>query len=170
MLGALLTRFCQNFRFSEGQGLGEGGEPKDISLVEDNPTAVSDICHLLHGEDVEEFSGTASASRILSFAIAVDKYDCLKPLRLHGQGILLAWLAQNPKQTEVGAEEGQIMAAAYLLKQRRAFFLITQRLMQVWNGSFTAAKTVFRAEHFTEELLQLLPMNAMCMLTAFAVS
>lgn len=144
-------------RFSEGHDLGSTGDPKLIKLPDDSPAAISDMCHLLHGEEADLYTNSPSPDRILSFAVAVDKYDCLKPLRLHSQGILLGWLDQNPQQTKEGVEETKIMAGAFLLEHRRTFSVITESLMQRWSGSFGG-------QRFSKELLQLLPMNALCML------
>lgn len=133
-----------------------------MRLPEDDPAAMSDICLLLHGEEVESLSSTATSKRILSYAIAVDKYHCLKALRLYSQGILLAWLDRNQKQTDEGAAEARIAAAAYLLEHRRTFSLTTERLMQQWNWPLYLQPKHQGRDYFDEELMQALPLNALC--------
>lgn len=110
--------------FSEGQGLGIGGEPKLVKQPDDDPTAISDVCLLLHGEEVGSLSSTATSKRILSYAIAVEKYHCLKALRLYSQRMLFAWLDRNPGQTESRRPR---------IENRWTFSLTTEKLMQQWN-------------------------------------
>ena len=128
---------------------------------------MTDMCLLLHGEEAKSYSDTPyrdypSSSWILAFAIAVDKYNCLKSLRLHVQGILLGWLDKNPEQTPHGIDEGNIMAAAFLLESRRAFFLITERLTQRCNARFTGSVNAPFSTRFPQDLLRLLPGYALC--------
>lgn len=161
--GYTLTSRRLSSSYSERHNLGTSGEPKLIQMPDDEPAAITDLLLLLHGEEVILFSkGTASPDHILSFAVATDKYDCSKALRLQSQGILLAWLDSNPKQRDNGVDESKIMAAAYLLEHRRTFSIITQRLMQTWNGEFK--------QLLTKELRQMLPMNALCMLAICPIS
>jgi hypothetical protein len=80
-------------KFLEGQGSASSQQPKEIALPDDDPTAMSDMCHLLHNNQVEDLIVCPSTDRILAFAVVVDKYDCVNALRLQIQGVLLGYPA-----------------------------------------------------------------------------
>ena len=113
--------------FPEGQNLGSCVQPKDISLPDDNATAMCDICMLIHGKQVGDLLKAPGIDRILAFATLVDKYDCADALLLQSQAILLADIHYFAK-TSFDALAKQ-MVAAYLLKHALAFRVVTKRLI-----------------------------------------
>lgn len=152
-------------RYSEGHDLHAMARPRTIKLPEDEAEPMSDMCKLLHCGDTNiHEDGTTNHSRVFAFAVAVDKYDCVKALRPQIQGILLGWLDRDRKPTISGIEHGEMLAAAYLLDHKRAFGVITQNLMRKWNGQFSswqARSTTLSSGNFWCRL----PANALCKLS-----
>lgn len=114
--------------FLEGQGKRTSTQQQEITLLEDDATAMSDMCRLLHGKYVEGFLRTPGTDRILAFAIVVDKYACADALRLQSQAILYANLHHftHPDFERFGRQ----IAAAYLLDHSLLFTFFTRRLIQ----------------------------------------
>lgn len=82
--------------FREGSELAASTEPQEVALPEDDADAVCGMCQLLHGQDAEDYPGIPSAARIFTLACTIDKYDCVKPLRLPVSGLLMMYL-DNPQ-------------------------------------------------------------------------
>ncbi|KAF7188749.1 hypothetical protein HII31_10001 [Pseudocercospora fuligena] len=103
--------------------------PAEIPSQEDDQAAMTLLWELLHVRDVPEppmYSG--HSWNILQFAIITDKYDLTGPMRLQSQGMLLSWADQY--RDKVSAADwkalGDIIAAAYILGERRAFARVTE--------------------------------------------
>lgn len=124
--------------FREGQGERSPEDPREISLPDDEALAMSDLCNLLHFKTPKGLRAGTFASRILSLAIAVDKYGCSEALRLQGQGLLLQWSnecdwSKRPTAPELGA----MASAAYLFENESAFTSLTSRLTKEGNEGLT---------------------------------
>ncbi|KAK3696164.1 hypothetical protein LTR37_018066 [Vermiconidia calcicola] len=113
--------------FREGQGLASASQPKQTTLREDEPQAMSDMCNFLHGRAVVGFLEVAPSARILSIAIAADKYACVDAQRSYSRAILSAHLRVFNHESMLVS--GELMLAAYLLDSSEAFSEATSRLI-----------------------------------------
>lgn len=113
-------------KFREGQDISTA-HPKEVTLPDDEPETMSDICYLLHGKSVQKFLTATETAQVLDFAVAVDKYGCVDALRMQSHAVLLANLEFYPDNELL--TNGQRMVAAYLLQDSRAFYLSTKNLL-----------------------------------------
>ncbi|EME88553.1 uncharacterized protein MYCFIDRAFT_170157 [Pseudocercospora fijiensis CIRAD86] len=99
--------------------------------ADDDQVAMTSLCCLLHCCDMPETKDNAArneAPLLLDFAVAVDKYDVVGALRLQSQALLMSWVERVKVDfTTFGDVRslGQLMAAAYLLGQPKAFGQLT---------------------------------------------
>lgn len=114
-------------KFSEGQGVGSSQTPKEITLPDDDPIAISNMCNLTHGHRLTVKQLPKISTRVLKLAIVIDKYACVEVLYYQTQAILLKWLDEFPDADIIAY--GQIAAAAYLLDQPRVFNKATKGLI-----------------------------------------
>ena len=121
--------------FKEGQTQRDATNPQTISLPDDDVTAVTHMCMMLHCKVVPEFSnpgGNATTTdttrdnhslRLLKLAMVIDKYDCVDVLRL--QINPLVW--DNLDRFRYGAlATCRIANVAWLLQLPRAFRAATR--------------------------------------------
>jgi hypothetical protein len=113
--------------FREGQRTEHDSQPREVDLHDDEAEPMSQMCHLLHGEQVKSFLAVTSSTNILQFAITVDKYDCVDALHAYSQAILLRTLMFTA--TTDLLQNGQMMVAAYLLNNDCAFKYVTSSLI-----------------------------------------
>jgi hypothetical protein len=113
--------------FSEGQNLG-GNNPKEISMPDDDASALEIICNTLHLRN-NAVPETLAPSRVLDIAVAADKLDCVVALKLASK----LWL--KPRDLE-SSQLGQLMAAAYVLGNDEGFKEVTHALLLRHKGSF----------------------------------
>lgn len=89
------------------------------------------LCGLLHFCDMAQTTETAAYNEspmLLNFAVAVDKYDVVGALRLQSQAMLMSWIERVKVEFITFGDWkslGQLMAAAYLLGQPKAFGQLT---------------------------------------------
>ncbi|KAK5717005.1 hypothetical protein LTR17_016147 [Elasticomyces elasticus] len=121
--------------FNEGQKPRTPEKPVEVALPEDDADSIADMCRLLHGKPAPKLERLVLAKRILQFAVAVDKYACVGPLRLSVQGLLLGYLESHahPSFRDIGS----IAASAYLLRHPRAFLITTKRLIMEGTAWFS---------------------------------
>jgi hypothetical protein len=117
--------------FREGQQAQNESQPREVILQDDEAEPMSQMCHLLHGEQVNSFLTVTSSFTLLDFAITVDKYDCMDALRAYSQATLLRRLMLSLKTNLL--DTGRLMVTAYLLDNGCAFKSLTGRLI----GSYT---------------------------------
>ncbi|KAK3703174.1 hypothetical protein LTR37_014651 [Vermiconidia calcicola] len=115
--------------FREGQGLASSPQPKEIALPDDDPAAMSDLCHLLHNKPIFgmiQKDAMAASARILAFAVVCDKYTCAEALLLQAKAILHEWQmdCEGPTMTSTF----RITVASYLLGHKAVFKSPTEAL------------------------------------------
>ena len=138
-------------RFLEGQVSASPQQPKEIALADDDPTAMSDMCHLLHSSQVKDLLGRPSADRILAFAVVVDKYDCVDTLQLQIQGLLLG---QPILQKDLEfMERVKNLLASYVLKHSWSFKLLCESAALHSTQSFITLLEVEWAKPFPSNLI-----------------
>lgn len=122
-------------KFAEGQDE-DTGEPKEITLMDDEPQALSDMCHLLHAKVVDGLFELRDMLRIFEFAICVDKYGCMNSLRLSCLGISAncADLFKRPATSGMSEHLGHLLGAAYVLDLHRAFETLSMIATHDFNG------------------------------------
>ena len=126
-------------RFSEAVTTRSAESPQELFLPHDDPSGIRDLCAFIH-HNVELINTPWSIDRILELAIAMDKYDCTSPLQLQTQALLLEYLDGNTDASDP-EEAGSVLAAAWLFEDRRAFNIITQRLIQSYIGPLSLLHT-----------------------------
>ncbi|KAK5128369.1 hypothetical protein LTR85_003037 [Meristemomyces frigidus] len=118
--------------FQEGQGTFNTASPREIACPDDDATAMSDMCSLLHLKTPTALTGVGSSSphakRIMALAVVIDKYACHDALQLQGQALLLGWLDQYTESFD-SYHSCAMAAAAYLLDHGHAFKIFTSRLV-----------------------------------------
>lgn len=114
--------------FSEGNSLDDvGSGPKEVHMPEDDADAMEIICSMMHFREVPD---VIEPGVMLLVAIAADKFDCRTVL----QYISTIWL--NPKESSNLTDLAHLMAAAYLLDNRKAFSRITSAMTFRHGGSY----------------------------------
>lgn len=100
--------------WAEGQTEGSTEHPKEIQLPDDDARAMSDMCNLIHGKEVDGLLKDVALERIVALAFLIDFYDCSEALRTQSEKILDAHCWKDiPVDFEV---HGQLLLASYLLR------------------------------------------------------
>ncbi|UJO20312.1 uncharacterized protein CLAFUR5_10010 [Fulvia fulva] len=126
-------------KFREVQVARSAQSPQIIVLQEDDAQAMEDLCLLLHGQEPTGFRNAmtkdasadavvASVNRILSLAVAIDKYDCVGRLRLQCSGLLFEWLEACGQKPEPERWLAQLVTASYLLDNKHVFRITAERI------------------------------------------
>ena len=126
--------------FREGQQPRTASDPVEIALPDDDSSAMTNICQLLHFRSaslVDLTAGGTFESWVLSFAITADKYALREAVYGHAGLLLFTWLDQHKNCKDVVAL-GNIIAASYLLGHARTFQLATEQLIQQSNDDLSA--------------------------------
>lgn len=97
--------------FREGRDLSNSQLPLTVPLPDDKPEAMADLLHLLHYRPVSTLASDRAAERILSFAVAADKWCCIDAVGTQAQGMLLA--ARTRLDPEIGDSLVWLVGAAY---------------------------------------------------------
>lgn len=132
--------------FSESQRLKEAtaSEPVEIEFPEDDHGAFLLAVQVLHftrtfGRD------EPGADTLLKFAVLVDKYDLISALSFTSRGWLSKTIddALNKEMTMSvsdkkpdSAKEWKLVQTAFILRDRKAFFHFTRKLIITYSGSF----------------------------------
>jgi hypothetical protein len=136
-------------KFLEGQ-ISSSSQPKEISLPDDDATAMSDMCHLLHNSQVKDLIESPSADRILALAVAVDKYDCVDALQLEIQGLLgYPVIREDLCFTDCVKN----LLASYLLQHSWTFKLLCRRAILQSKQTFMSLLDAEWAKPFLSQLI-----------------
>lgn len=136
--------------WSEGKGL-TSQSPREISLEEDDASALRTILCVLHHSNTEvPDSATLTPTEILNIAVTSDKYDLAVALKYASA----QWL--KPRDGLDLMDMGRLMTADFLLEDTHMFAAQTVELMLHWNGSYL--------DLFDDDTIaQFLPFKAICM-------
>lgn len=134
--------------FSEGQVIRSSESPQTISLPEDTPEPMLDLCLLVHGKIPKhrfnyinpENRDSPNHRTMYFLSLAVDKYALVDHLRLQCQALLLECLDKYPPGSPMNTGfrgDGSIerilvdlVASAYFMDNQRCFEIATSRLIQ----------------------------------------
>ncbi|CAO2658413.1 Nn.00g061360.m01.CDS01 [Neocucurbitaria sp. VM-36] len=114
--------------FSEGQDL-SADRPKEVPWPDDDADAVEVICNVIHHRN-DAVPETLDPAKVFKIAVASDKCLCVVAMK-HASTRLL-----EPTETMDISGLGQLMAAAYLLDNPRAFSEITLAMLFRHKGSY----------------------------------
>ena len=128
--------------FREGQGERSAESPKGIALPDDDPTAMTAMCRLLHFLTPQDFMDDPRPKRIFSLALAIDKYACRDALHLQSRGLLSLWLDTYPDEDQL-FPLSRMAAVAHLCNHKTAFRTLTKRLIM---GNGTAFSSLLGLE------------------------
>ncbi|KAF5712283.1 hypothetical protein FMUND_8557 [Fusarium mundagurra] len=118
--------------WKEGHDMRCHDGPFELSLPEDDATAMDIICSVIHLQN-DRIPQTLPARDILSVAIAADKYDYLNTLRFAEK----AWL-RKPTAKMISKDIMLLTAAAYIFGNGTAFNYFTSGLVLGYHGSYLA--------------------------------
>ncbi|KAI9649487.1 hypothetical protein NHQ30_002063 [Ciborinia camelliae] len=129
-LKAASKPFFAMFRpdWKEGHDMLDQNGPAEVSLPEDNATALEIILAIIHHQK-NKVPQTLAASDVLEVAVTADKYDFVDALKL----AIGNWL--HPDEKEV-RDLMRLAAAAYLFRDARAFKKITKALILEHENSY----------------------------------
>ncbi|KAF7197560.1 hypothetical protein HII31_01063 [Pseudocercospora fuligena] len=125
--------------FKEGQTQRDATNPQTISLPDDDATAMTHMCMLLHCKVVPEFSNPGGNTtitqntrdnhslRILKLAMIIDKYDCVDVLRLQVNS--LVW-DNLDRFRNGGVATCRIANVAWMFQLPRAFRAATKQIIR----------------------------------------
>ncbi|KAF7197565.1 hypothetical protein HII31_01068 [Pseudocercospora fuligena] len=116
--------------FREGQKERSASSPVEIDLPDDYWRSMRRIFNMLHGCPSTEQGSTWLSGEVLEFAISVDKYDLIGALRFGISAIFSRWFQDRSACPNIRVL-GQIVAAAYLLEDSKAFGLGTRQIIRM---------------------------------------
>lgn len=121
--------------FLEGQDQRSVQDPKEIPQVDDHPTVMKQLCQLLHlqrgkpGFSYDQNSLAADAEQMFDLTMLAEKYFCTESIQMTGAYLLFELGSRsNPRDVPIAALL-HLIAAAYILEDRRHFALFTRRLV-----------------------------------------
>ncbi|KAF5676958.1 hypothetical protein FDENT_9339 [Fusarium denticulatum] len=132
--------------WKEGHNMHNQQGPFELSLPDDNATALKIVCSIIHHQN-ETVPRTLAASDILAIAVVADKYLCTNALKFASE----TWLRT------FGSEPHNLMlltASAYLFRNAQAFSEITRALVLEYDGSYLALRT--------DEVESIMPWRIFC--------
>lgn len=125
-------------RFAEGQVKRSPEHPQHVELPDDNPRAVSDVCHLLYHKVSHLTDTSLPAIRLYHLVTVADKYDCLDVLRLQIRALIQTHFDGLSKRDW---EKSALRAgAAFLLGDAKYFKLATQQLITHFNEKLSGLR------------------------------
>ncbi|KAH7247245.1 uncharacterized protein BKA55DRAFT_701558 [Fusarium redolens] len=114
--------------WKEGHDMRHHHGPFEVSLPDDNATALEIICSIIHFQN-DKVPRTLAAADVLAVAVAADKYDCLNALNFASK----TWL----RECKGNPEDLMLLAtAAYLFRNAQAFKELTSALVLNHLGSY----------------------------------
>ncbi|KAM0720916.1 hypothetical protein Q7P37_003201 [Cladosporium fusiforme] len=131
-------------RFSEGQRPRSVQDPKEIALPDDDTTTMADLCRLIHHQgksfalSITQPSLRQGVKRLLSFAIAADKYGCAQITSLIGKSLLSSFGNDAPFKTLGVPSLLRLSAVAYLFGSRRHFAQFTRDIALRGTGRYSS--------------------------------
>lgn len=114
--------------WKEGHDMRYHNGPFELTLPEDNATAMEIICSVIHFQN-DRIPQILLASDVLAVAIAADKYDCMNALQFASR----VWIREQKGKSE---DLMLLTAAAYLFGDARAFKEATAALVLNHHGSY----------------------------------
>jgi hypothetical protein len=132
--------------WKEGHDILDLDAPAELSLPEDNASALKLICAIIHHRN-KKVPQSLAAGDVLGVAVTADKYDCVHALKFASG----SWLRPGKNQA------GDLMlltAAAYLFQNAQAFNEITRALILNHDGPYLALSC--------EEVESALPWRVFC--------
>ncbi|KAF5611564.1 uncharacterized protein FTJAE_14171 [Fusarium tjaetaba] len=117
--------------WKEGHDMRCHDGPFELSLPEDNATAMEIICSVIHLQN-GRIPRTIPAGDVLAIAIAGDKYDCLNALQFASKAWILKPKGKPPKDLML------LTAAAYIFGDAEAFNRATTALVLGCHDSYLA--------------------------------
>ena len=140
--------------FREGNTARSPQDPQEISLPEDSPEGVMDMCLLLHHNTKRLLQGLWSAYRLYHLAVTLDKYDCIEVCRLQCEALMARY--SSPPCESNFEDYSMITATAYILGDSSAFRSATNKLIT----NITASYSKMRA---FPEIGDIFPPQLLCM-------
>ncbi|KAI1009412.1 hypothetical protein LB504_002951 [Fusarium proliferatum] len=114
--------------WKEGQNMRDHDGAFQLSLPDDNATALQIICCVVHYQN-DRIPKTLPASDVLAVAVAADKYDCLNALDFASN----TWMRDREEKSE---DLMLLTAAAYLFRNTQTFKELTAALVLNHHGSY----------------------------------
>jgi len=117
-------------RYAEGKNLANNA-PAEIKLDDDGTTlcVLLLLLHMRHGH----LPGVVAVKPLLALALLSDKYDCAEAVRL----VSGLWFVNLRLTDKSFTEKGQLLEAAYLLRNAEDFRHWSQQLVIRHTVSFT---------------------------------
>ena len=125
--------------FLEGQQMANSAGPVEIELHDDDATAMSEMCNIMHFKPAMVSPKQNRSKSLLALAVVVDKYACVHSLRLQSQGLVLRYFDEFRRNEVMPLY--RMAAASYLLDEPMVFRLATQRLVTHTNGDYSSVLT-----------------------------
>lgn len=116
--------------WKEGHDMLDRRAPVELSLPEDNASALKLICAIIHHRN-KKVPQSLTAGDVLGVAVTADKYNCVHALKFASS----SWL--RPGKNEAG-DLILLTAAAYLFQNAQAFNEITRALILNHDGPYFA--------------------------------
>ncbi|EWZ78583.1 hypothetical protein FOWG_17190 [Fusarium oxysporum f. sp. lycopersici MN25] len=114
--------------WKEGHDMRHHHGPFEVSLPDDNATALEIICSIIHFQN-DKIPRTLAGADVLAVAVAADKYDFLNALNFASK----TWLREckgNPEALML------LATVAYLFRNAQAFKELTSALVLNHFGSY----------------------------------
>ncbi|OQO10870.1 hypothetical protein B0A48_04171 [Cryoendolithus antarcticus] len=139
-------------QFAEGQQPRSIQNPTRISLPEDDPQSMIDLCSILHLKPLRAINSPGenrkSIVRILALAITTDKYDCIVAVELSVTALLSRYMLADETDNLDIALMSALALAAYYLRLPCHFTIFSSRLVRNYNGPYSK----LLGEPFTERV------------------
>ncbi|KAF9766153.1 hypothetical protein IL306_001467, partial [Fusarium sp. DS 682] len=119
--------------WKEGHDMRDHDGPFELSLPDDNASALKIICSIIHHQN-KKVPRTLSAGDVLAVAVAADKYDCMDALKFASES-WLGTFGDTPDNLML------LTAAAYRFRDAQAFKEITRALVLNYDGPYLALYT-----------------------------
>ncbi|QDS75676.1 hypothetical protein FKW77_007578 [Venturia effusa] len=124
-------------RFKEAVELANSSTPYEIELPDDDPTAMSVLCAILHHA---EFTLPISIKMLIQFAVVADKYDTLRACKLTAHSFLATLYSDLVNMTIDNVTE--ILVIAYYFDDHYNFGRASMVLISQPNGAKKARNLV----------------------------
>ncbi|KAB2579816.1 hypothetical protein DBV05_g1379 [Lasiodiplodia theobromae] len=132
-LASLVFEAMFSPHFSEGRNLGKVN-PKQVPLPGDPPEAMTRVCEMLHHHNR---SGPAPKGVLLRDIVTlVDKYGLVAATRLQIRSFLEEQIEEAKRSRFRGNFDEELLAMSYMLKDEKAFNLISRELIVFHGRSF----------------------------------
>jgi hypothetical protein len=124
--------------FTEGQGQRSAGEPREVTLHDDDLKAMDRLCRILHHQSQTKDTHLGSlgdvencVDHLFNLTVVADKYDCIDSVEAVVK-VLLSELASNSLSLLVSLTVKPLLvlsAVAYKIDDWRYFALFTRRMV-----------------------------------------